>query len=417
MYNLKSIKDQDLKGKKILFRAPFDISPKVVDGKTVVSSDTRLKSAIPTIEYLLDQGCSMAFLTWVKRPDGKVVEGLRTAFLAERLSELLGKPVEALTEVAGSEVEARVNALKPGEMLMLENTRFYPEEETGDLEFAKSITKGFEYIVYDAFPQAMRIHASTTGIMEYLPAVSGFAFEKEITELGTLLENPETPFVGVLGGAKISDKVELLESMLNKTDRMLLGGALVNTILNAYGLPVGSSLIEAPSVDSAKGGNKDSAQVARDIKQFTETEVQFGEVKVKKLQLPLDLVSAPDIESTETKVINIDAGESLPDGWTYLDIGPRTVELYGKVIAQAKTIFANGPMGLFEKEAFATGSKQVFTAIAKSSGRTVLGGGDTETVIKQFDLKGKFTHVSTGGGASLEFLSGHEFPVMKYLIQ
>lgn len=288
---------------------------------------------------------------------------------------------------------------------MLENVRFHPEEEKQDMDFAKALVRGFNLIVFDAFAQAMRMHASTSGILQLLPSVSGFLFVKEMTFLSKLLENPAKPFIVLLGGAKISDRVEVIENLMTKADKILIGGVLANTFFKSQGRAVGSSLLEDVYVDIAKGEKQDYVQMASEL-------LKKGEGLIV---LPKDLVAAADENSLSFKIVKLAEGENIPAGWKFLDIGPRTIEYYSTVLREAKTIFANGPMGLFEKEQFAAGTKKLAEVMIANTGTTVIGGGDTESIVARYGWEGKFTHVSTGGGASLEFLAGKEFPVMKYL--
>lgn len=409
--------DFDVRGKKVLLRVAYDITLAYEHGKWVVPDDTRIRATLPTIQYLLDQGCSIGFLSWLKRPGGKVVEEYRMAPVAEKLAELVGRPVECLRECAGSVVEDRIRRMQPGELVMLENVRFHPEEEKNDPVFARQLVRGFDCIVFDAFAQAMRIHASTVGILPLLPSAAGFLMVKEIEQLSRLLQQPARPFVGVLGGAKISDRVDVMQNLIRQADALLVGGALANTFFAAQGLPIGNSLIEDTYVNAAKGDKKDYQEIARMLMRAGSDLVQVNGSLIHKLQLPLDMLAARHEASTDVLVVNIDQGEHIAPGWAFYDIGPRTVELYQKVLRHAKTIFSNGPMGLFERPQFAEGTKQVAEGIIASGAVSVLGGGDTETIVDRWGWQGKFTHVSTGGGAALEFLAGHEFPVLQYLTQ
>lgn len=407
IHNLKTLKEADVKGKKILLRVAYDITLAKQVGEWIVPDDLRIKATLPTIQYLLEQGCSVGLLSWLKRPAGKVNPDLSLKPVAKRLGELLGRRVEMLSNCVGPVVENRVSKFKPGEIVMLENVRFHPEEEKNDSEFALELTKGFEIIVYEAFAQAHRIHASTTGILENLPAVSGFLFEKEINFLSRLLEDVKHPFAVVLGGAKISDKIETMQNLLDKADHMLVGGALANTFLLSQGHQIGKSLVEDVYVNIAKGEKKDYVALAGEV-------LREGKGKVK---LPIDFLAAPSPDSQESNIVNIDQGQEIKKAQGFYDIGPRTIELFEKILHDAKTVFMNGPMGFFEKEPFALGTRRVSEAIIKSGATSIVGGGDTESIVSRYGWEGRFTHVSTGGGASLEFLAGKEFPVMKYLIK
>ncbi|OGE76472.1 MAG: phosphoglycerate kinase [Candidatus Doudnabacteria bacterium RIFCSPLOWO2_01_FULL_48_57] len=404
MKNLKTLKEADVRGKKVLLRVAYDITLQKKDGQMIVPDDARIRATIPTIEYLLGQGCSLGLLSWLKRPGGQVVEDMRMRPVAERLAKLLGKPVKTVLDCVGPEVQDVVANMQPGDIVMLENVRFHPEEEKADGTFAKELTAGFDLIVYDAFAQAHRIHSSTTGILEHLPSCAGLLFEKEITTLSHLLENPDRPFIAVMGGAKISDRVDVMQNLIELADKILIGGALANTFFAAKGMAVEKSLVEDVYVNAAKGEKQDYQEIAR----------KLMEKGAEKIKLPIDMLSAPSPEG-EVKVINVDQGEALPKNWAYFDIGPRTIALYNQILKDSKMVFANGPMGLFEQEQFAGGTKEVAESIIRSGATSVIGGGDTESIVARYGWEGKFTHVSTGGGASLEFLGCREFPVMKYL--
>ncbi|MDP3740786.1 MAG: phosphoglycerate kinase [bacterium] len=405
--NLKTLKEVDIKGKKVLLRVAYDITLQKKDGAWIVPDDLRIRATLPTINYLLEQNCSLGILSWLKRPAGKVDPDLSLSPIAVRLSELLSRPVEMLPDCVGPEVEKRVSNLEPGEIIMLENVRFHPEEEKNDPEFAKQLTAGFDFIVYDAFGQAHRIHSSTTGILEILPSAAGFLFEKEINFLSELLQDAKQPFVVVLGGAKISDKVETMRHLLGLADKMLIGGALANTFMLATGQPVGKSSVEDIYVNVAKGEKKNYVDLAKEILEDSKG----------KVLLPLDFFAAASPNDEKSSLVNIDQGEKIPSDKGFYDIGPRTINLFEDILKEAKTIFMNGPMGFFEKEIFATGTKKISEAVYQSGAVSIVGGGDTESIVSRYGWEGRFTHVSTGGGASLEFLAGHEFPVMKYLIK
>ncbi len=414
---LKKLEDFDVAGKKVLLRVAFDFSLKEIDGKIVSPDHSRIRSVIPTIEYLLNKGCSIGLLTWLKRPQGQVNEKLRLKPVATILSEILNKPVEALNDCVGEEVVMRVNALKPGEIIMLENVRFHAEEEKGDELFAKELTNGFDCIVFEAFAQAHRKSASVVGICKNLPVCIGFLMEKELFNLSKITDEPERPFVVVAGGAKISDKVDLLELFLKKADCILVGGALANTFLKASGIKVANSLVDDPSVDAEKANGFDSSVVAKRLLDEGKTTLSLGDTQVDKVQIPVDLIAAKSPDDKETVTVNVDRGEEIPDGYSFLDIGPRTVDMYTRALKGARLIFANGPMGYFEKENFQAGTKKIAIGIIESGAMSILGGGDTESMIEKFDLQGKFGHVSTGGGAALEFLVGKEFEVLRYLMK
>ncbi|MFH1534839.1 MAG: phosphoglycerate kinase [Patescibacteria group bacterium] len=406
----KTIEDIDVQGKKVLLRVAYDISLKEVDGKWVVPDDSRIRATLPTIEYLLERDCSLVLLSWLKRPGGEVVEKYRMDPVAERLSELIKHPVKKLDSCVGEEVEKEVENMKPGEIIMLENVRFYPEEQKEDEEFSKKLASLGDLIVFDAFAQSHRIHSSTTGILKQKEAVAGFLMEKELEILSKMLESPVRPFTVILGGAKISDKLETTYNLLGVADSILIGGAMANAFLKAQGAEIQNSFVEDTAIDASKS----AVESAKELLEKTADKTSFQGAEF--IQLPLDLIAANSIEEpTESKVVNVNKSETLPKKWAYLDIGPQTVETYKKIIAESKTIFWNGPMGLFEEEEFAKGTKEIADAIVNSNAASIVGGGDTEKIVKMFSLDGKFTHVSTGGGASLEFLAGKKLPAVELL--
>jgi phosphoglycerate kinase len=407
----KTIRDIDVRGKKVLLRVAYDISLKEKDGKWIVPDDSRIKATLPTIEYLLEKDCSLVLLSWLKRPEGKVVEKFRMDPVAEKLSELIKRPVKKMDDCIGPEVEQAVADLKPGEIIMLENVRFHPEEQKEDEEFSKRLVNLGDLIVFDAFAQAHRVHSSTTGILKQgKEVVAGFLMEKELNVLSQMLENPSRPFTVVLGGAKISDKLETTNNLLALADSILIGGAMANAFLKAQDVDIQGSFVEDTGIDATKTAEESAKELLE--KTADKTSFQGGDF----IQLPLDLVAANSIEEpTESKVVNVSEKETLPEKWAYLDIGPKTVDEYHKIITASKTVFWNGPMGLFEEAEFAKGTKEIADAIINSGATSIVGGGDTEKIVKMFNLEGKFTHVSTGGGASLEFLSGKVLPVVELL--
>jgi len=406
----KTIKDIDVQGKKVLLRVAYDISLKEVDGKWVVPNDSRIKATLPTIEYLLERDCSLVLLSWLKRPGGEVVEKYRMDPVAERLSELINRPVKKLDDCIGDEVEKTVDSMKPGEVVMLENVRFHPEEQKEDEEFSKKLASLGDLIVFDAFAQSHRVHSSTTGILKQKEAVAGFLLEKELEVLSKMLENPDRPFTVVLGGAKISDKLETTYNLLDVADSILIGGAMANAFLKAKGAEIQNSFVEDTAIDATRTAVESAKELLE--KTADKTSFEGGDF----IQLPLDLAAANSIEKpTENKVVDLKKSEALPEKWAYLDIGPQTVEEYKKIISGSKTVFWNGPMGLFEEEEFAKGTRAIADAIVSSGATSIVGGGDTEKIVQMFGLDGKFTHVSTGGGASLEFLAGKKLPAVELL--
>jgi 3-phosphoglycerate kinase len=378
----KTLADMELAGKRVLMRVDFNVPLK--DGK--VTDDTRIQAALPSIKYVLDHGASLVLMSHAGRPKGKVVEDMRLAPAAARLGELLGLTVKTANDCIGAEVESAAAALKSGEVLVLENLRFHGEEKAGDDAFAESLAKLGDVYVDDAFGTSHRAHASVAGVPRHLPSAVGFLMEKEVKYLGDMMESPETPFVAILGGAKVSDKVTVIENLLKKVDSILIGGAMTYTFMKAQGLDTGDSLVEAERVD-----------LARDLLAKADG----------KIVLPVDHLVAKELDAASEKET---VGNSIPTGWKGVDIGPETIKLYGEKIAAAKTVVWNGPMGVFEIDPFANGTKSVAEAIASSGATSVIGGGDSAAAVKKFDLADRMTHVSTGGGASLEFLEGKVLP-------
>jgi phosphoglycerate kinase len=383
----QTIREIDWNGKRALVRVDFNVP--LQDGR--ITDDTRIRAALPTITYLLDHGASVVLMSHLGRPKKKVVDALRLAPVAERLAALLGRPVKTVGVTTGPEAEAAAKALKPGELLMLENTRFDPREEANDDSMARELARLGDVYVNDAFGAAHRAHTSTEGVARFLPAVSGLLLEKELVELSGLLTNPERPFVAILGGAKISDKIGVITNLTRLVDTLLIGGGMANTFFLAQGIKVGDSLAEPDAVEEV---NKISFFL-----QGAETQ----------LQLPVDAVIADAMDANANcKVINVSDG--VPDGWRILDIGPQTVANYSAKIKDAKTVFWNGPMGYFEAAPFAEGTRAIAQALAESGARTVIGGGDSVAAVEQMGLADKVSHISTGGGASLELLEGQVLP-------
>ena len=382
--NKKTVRDIDLKGKRVLMRVDFNVP---MQGGAV-SDDKRIKASLPTIQYVLDQGASLILMSHLGRPKGTGFDpefSLKAA--AEALSKLLGKPVEMAPDCIGLQVEAMAQALRPGQVLMLENVRFHKEEEKNDPEFAKKLAALGQVYVNDAFGSAHRAHASTEGVARYLPAVSGLLMEQELEYLGRATQNPERPYIAILGGAKISDKIAVVENLLAKCDRLIIGGGMANTFLAARGYPMADSLVEPGSMDTAKS-----------------IMAKAGD----KLMLPVDVVVADKFEAEAASQV-VDA-DKVPAGWRAMDIGPRSVQIFGDVLKTAKLVVWNGPMGVFEFPRFAEGTFAIAKALAASGATTVIGGGDSASAVKKAGVAAKMTHVSTGGGASLEFLEGKALP-------
>ncbi|OGJ01476.1 phosphoglycerate kinase [Candidatus Nomurabacteria bacterium RIFCSPLOWO2_12_FULL_37_8] len=403
---LKILQSVNLKEKTILYRAPYDIDVEEVNGVLELADDTRIKATLPTLQYLLKENCRIIILSYVGRPDGVVVERLRTNPHAKRLAELLNHPVAKIDECIGSLVDEKINNMHAGDILMLENVRFHAEEMIDDDEFAKKLCIGKDLVVFDGFPQAHRIHASTTGIERHLPSVAGFYLQHEVEILTNLIENPARPFTVLIGGAKISDKVDAVNNLLKMEEKVLIGGAVANVFLKAQGRDLGSSFIEDVFVDEKKREKKDWIVYAKEILQ-----------KYKdKVICPEDVVISDGVT-----VRNIDISiERVPKGWTALDIGPKTQKLFTEMILKSKTVFWAGPMGKFEDEKFILGSQAILNAmknVSKNlSGETIIAGGDTIDVARKYGSLEDYSHVSLAGGATLEFLAGKELPALESLI-
>lgn len=382
--NKKTIRDIDVAGKRVLVRVDFNVP---LDKAGQITDDTRIRAALPTIEYLRDKDAKVIVCSHLGRPKGKVAEEFRLTPVAKRLSELLGTTVQKTDDCIGPEVEKAVAAMKPGDVLLLENLRFHPEEEANDPGFAKQLAALADIYVNDAFGAAHRAHASTEGVARFLPAVAGFLMERELTFLGKALADPTRPFVAVLGGAKVSDKIGVIENLLPKVDWLIVGGGMANTFLKALGYEVGASLVE-----------EDKVELAKDLLQ------RAG----KKLMLPVDVVIA-DAFAADAQHQTVPVDKVLP-GWRILDIGPRSVEAFDAVLRKAKTVVWNGPMGVFEFPAFAAGTVAIAKCLAETDATTIIGGGDSAAAVEQAGVADKMTHISTGGGASLEFLEGRVLP-------
>jgi len=382
----KSIADVDVRGKRVFCRVDFNVP---LEGGRV-ADDTRIRAALPTIRHLTERGAKVILASHLGRPKGQVKEELRLTPVAGRLSELLGKPVDKADEVIGPSVTERVARLEEGQILLLENVRFQPGEEKNDPDLAKAFADLADLYVNDAFGAAHRAHASTEGIARHLPAVAGFLLQRELEVLGEALESPERPFTAIIGGAKVKDKIGVIENLLNKVDNLLIGGGLSNTFIKAQGHEVGKSLLEEDKVDLAR----------RLIEQAGEKGV--------RLLLPVDVVVADRLEEPED--IAAVAVEAIPSDRMALDIGPRTRERFAEVIRQSKLIVWNGPMGVFEREPFDEGTNAVARALAETEAKTIVGGGDSAAAVEKSGLADRIDHISTGGGASLELMEGKELP-------
>ncbi|MEK3763474.1 phosphoglycerate kinase [Solibacillus sp. FSL K6-4121] len=386
MFLKKSMNDVDVKGKRVFVRVDFNVP--MEEGK--ITDETRIRAAVPTIEQLVSAGAKVILASHLGRPKGEVNEDMRLTAVGERLSELMGKPVSKLDESIGTDVEAAVNNMQDGDIILLENVRFHKGEEKNDETLAKEFAKLADLYVNDAFGAAHRAHASTEGIAKHVPAVSGLLMEKELDVLGKALSNPERPFTAIIGGAKVKDKIGVIENLLDKVDHLIIGGGLVFTFVKAMGHDIGKSLLEEDKIELAKG--------------FIEKAKEKG----VQLHMPVDAVVANEFsKDADTKVVAIDA---IPSDWMGLDIGPKTAENYAEVIKQSKLIIWNGPMGVFEMEKFANGTKTVADAMATTDGYTIIGGGDSAAAVEKFEVASKMDHISTGGGASLELMEGKELP-------
>ncbi|QFR27235.1 phosphoglycerate kinase [Bacillus thuringiensis] len=385
--NKKSIRDVDLKGKRVFCRVDFNVPMK--EGK--ITDETRIRAALPTIQYLVEQGAKVILASHLGRPKGQVVEEMRLTPVAARLGELLGKDVKKADEAFGPVAQEMVAAMNEGDVLVLENVRFYAGEEKNDAELAKEFAALADIFVNDAFGAAHRAHASTAGIADYLPAVSGLLMEKELDVLGKALSNPERPFTAIIGGAKVKDKIGVIRHLLDKVDNLIIGGGLAYTFVKALGHEIGLSLCEDDKIELAK--------------EF----MQLAKEKGVNFYMPVDVVITEEFsETATTKIVGID---SIPSNWEGVDIGPKTREIYADVIKNSKLVVWNGPMGVFEMTPFAEGTKAVGQALADAEDTySVIGGGDSAAAVEKFGMADKMSHISTGVGASLEFMEGKELP-------
>lgn len=384
----KTVKDVDVRSKRVLVRVDYNVP---LDANGNVSDDKRITASLPTINYLLEQGARIILCSHLGRPKGEVKKEFSLAPVAKRLKELLPNVnIYFASDCIGEEAQQKAAALKDGEILLLENLRFHKEEEKNDPEFAKKLASLAEIYVSDAFGTVHRAHASTAGVAAYLPAVAGFLIGKELSIMGGALENPERPFVAILGGAKVADKIGVITNLLNKCDTLLIGGGMAYTFFKAMGYEIGDSLLDAESIDLAK--------------QLMETAKEKG----VKLLLPVDTVVAKAF-AADAEHMTV-AANAIPAGWQGLDIGEKTRELFAAEIKNAKTVIWNGPMGVFEFPEFAKGTEAAAKACAECGGTTIIGGGDSASAVKKLGYADKMTHISTGGGASLEFLEGKVLP-------
>ncbi|WP_312611318.1 phosphoglycerate kinase [Oscillibacter sp.] len=387
-YNKKTVRDVDVAGKKVLLRCDFNVPLDKVTG--AITSDKRITAALPTIQYLLENGAAVIACSHMGKPKGERKMELSLAPVAKRLGELLGREVIFAADTVGPDAKAKAEALKPGEVLLLENTRFEPGETKNDPELAKDLASMAELYVSDAFGSVHRAHASTVGVADYLPAVSGFLVARELEVMGKALDDPKRPFVAVLGGAKVSDKINVIGNLLNKADTVIIGGGMAYTFIKAQGGSIGTSLLE-----------EDKQALALET-------LAAAREKGVRLLLPVDTLAAKEF-SADAQPVSMDAA-AIPEDMMGLDIGPKTVELFCGALKGAGTVVWNGPMGVFEFDAFAGGTRAMARAIAESGAVSIVGGGDSAAAVEQMGYADRITHISTGGGASLEFLEGKELP-------
>ena len=391
--NKKTIRDIDLKGKKVFVRCDFNVP---MNEEREITDNTRIVAALPTIKYLLEQKCKIILASHLGRPKGEVKPEYSLAPVAKELSRLLNKEVIMAKDVIGPDATEKAKNLKEGEILLLENVRFHREETDNDPEFSKKLAEMAEIFVNDAFGTAHRAHSSTTGIASYLPAVSGFLIEKELKFLGDALNNPERPFVAILGGAKVSDKIGVIDSLLEKVDTLIIGGGMAYTFFKAQGYEVGKSLCEL-----------DKLELAKELMEKAKT-------KGVKLMLPVDTKIGKEFkEDTESKTVKY---TEIPADWEGFDIGKETIKMFTEELKKAKTVVWNGPLGLFEFSQFAIGTNAIAKVLSEIDATTIIGGGDSAAAVEKAGLADKMTHISTGGGASLEFLAGKKLPGIEALL-
>ena len=388
MHKFFTLNDLDFQGKRVLIRVDYNVP---LDKKTnEITDDKRIRETLPTIKYLIERSARVILCSHLGRPDGKIVDSLRMGKVAERLGQLMNTKIKKLDDCVGNEVKKEVVAMGEGDVIVLENLRFHPEEEANDEEFSRQLAELADIYVNDAFGTCHRAHASTYGVAKYLKSAAGFLVEKELRVMGKAMEAPDNPFIAILGGAKISDKIKVIENLLAKVDRLLIGGAMIFTFFKAQGKNVGNSKMEAEYTDLAK-----------------------KLLQNKKITLPVDVVVADKFDAdANSKVVYVD---NIPNDWIGLDIGPKTIENYKEILKNAKTVVWSGPLGVFELEKFANGTKEIAKFLSTLKAATIVGGGDTAAAVEKFSYAGKLTHVSTGGGASLKFFEGKKLPGIEAL--
>ncbi len=388
MFYKKTIRDIDVTGKRVLVRVDFNVP--IENGE--VADDTRIQSALPTLQYLIEHNAALILCSHLGRPKGNPDPQFSLKPVADCLASLIGKPVTFIEDYMGKNIDPRIKRIKPGEIMLFENTRFHDGEEKNDPEMAKTLASYADVFVNDAFGTAHRAHASTVGVADYLPAVAGFLLEKEIKYLGQAIADPKRPFIAILGGAKVSDKIGVIQNLLLIADSILIGGGMANTFFKAQGYPVGDSLVEDEVLDIAR---------------------QLLEEGKEQIRLPVDVVIADKFEAdAKTRTMNMGP---IPEGWRILDVGPETIKRYAKVVQSAATVVWNGPMGVFEFPEFSKGTFDLASAVAKSSAISIIGGGDSVAAVNRSGLADQVTHISTGGGASMEMLEGKELPGLSAL--
>ena len=391
--NKKTVKDINIQEKKVLVRCDFNVP---MNEEREITDNTRIVAALPTINYLLEQNCAIILCSHLGRPKGEFKEEFSLKPVAKELSRLLDKEVIMSEDVIGDDAKSKAENLKPGEIMLLENVRFHKEETDNDPEFAKKLASMAEIYVSDAFGAVHRAHASTAGVAEYLPAVSGFLIEKELKFLGNAISNPERPFVAILGGSKVSDKIGVIDNLLEKVDTLIIGGGMAYTFFKAKGYEIGNSICEEDKLDLAK------------------EVIKKAEEKGVKLMLPVDTVIGKEFkEDTESKTVK---ATEIPTDWQGLDIGEETIKIYSDELEKAKTVVWNGPLGVFEFEKFAIGTNKIAEILSNINATTIIGGGDSAAAVKKAGLENKMSHISTGGGASLEFLEGKTLPGIECLL-
>ena len=391
--NKKTVKDIDLKNKKVLVRCDFNVP---MDEEKNITDNARIVAALPTIKYLLENNCAIILCSHLGRPKGEVKPEFSLKPVAKELSKLLDKEIIMANDIIGEDAKSKAESLQQGQIMLLENVRFHREETDNDPEFSKELSSMAEVYVNDAFGAAHRAHASTAGVAEYLPAVSGFLIEKELQFLGNTLNNPERPFVAIMGGAKVSDKIGVIDSLLEKVDTLIIGGGMAYTFFKAQGYEVGNSLCEIDKLDLAKDAMKKA------------------EEKGVKLMLPVDTKIGKEFKpDTESKTVS---WTEIPEEWEGFDIGEESIKMFEEEIRKAKTVIWNGPLGLFEFDQFAIGTNKIAKVLSEIDATTIIGGGDSAAAVRKAGLEDKMTHISTGGGASLEFLEGKKLPGIECLM-